>query len=139
MKLSRVRVVRTVSSERFLLQLAEGEDAAAVDLHYLRDGSVAGTVFLSEDGGITEDRVPELLQYLDEALLPEVSLDEHNLSFTVVQGRVLGDFRRERNASLRIDSPLLTQGLGYGVPSPSDRASARSISLMRVVDNRPAR
>jgi len=42
--------------------------------------------------------VPELVQYLDEALLPEVSLDEHNLSFTVVQGRVLGDFRPERDA-----------------------------------------
>jgi hypothetical protein len=32
------------------------------------------------------------LQYLDEALLPEVSLDEHNLTFTVLQGRILGDF-----------------------------------------------
>jgi hypothetical protein len=80
------------------LQLTEGEDAAAVDLHYLPDGSVAVTVFLFEDGGITEDRVPEWLQYLDEALLPEVSLDEHNLSFTVVQGRVLGDFRPDRDA-----------------------------------------
>jgi hypothetical protein len=68
-------------------------------LHFLRDGSVAGTVFLFEDGGITDDRVPDLQQYLDEALLPEVSLDEHNLSFTVVRGRVLGDFRPERDAS----------------------------------------
>jgi len=59
---------------------------------------VAPTVFLFEDGGITDDWVPELLQYLDEALLPEVSLDEHNLSFTVVQGRVLGDFRPEQDA-----------------------------------------
>jgi len=78
--------------------LPDGEDVSAVDLHYLRDGSVAATVFLFEDGEITEDRVPELLQYLDEALLPEVSLDEHNLSLTVVQGRVLGDFRPDRDA-----------------------------------------
>jgi hypothetical protein len=67
-------------------------------LHYLPADSVAATVFLFEDGGITEDRVPELLQYLDEALLPEVSVSEHNLSFTVVQGRVLGDFRPELQA-----------------------------------------
>jgi hypothetical protein len=91
-------VLPTVSSERFLLQLTKGEDAAAVNLHYLRDGSVAATVFLFDYGGITEDRVPELLQYLDEAVRPEVSLDAHNLSFTVVQGRVLGDFRPDPDA-----------------------------------------
>jgi hypothetical protein len=86
---------------RFLLQLTEGEDAAAVDLPYLRDGSVAGTVFLFEGGGITDDRAPELLQYIDRALLPEVSLDEHNLSFTVVRGRVLGDYRPKPEAVRR--------------------------------------
>lgn len=99
MKLSLIRVLRTLSSERFLLQLQEGEDAAAVDLHYLRDGSVAATVFLFEDGGLTDDMIPDVLQYIDESLLPEVSLDQHNLSFTVVRGRVLGDFRPERDAS----------------------------------------
>jgi hypothetical protein len=105
MKLSMIRVVRTVSSERFLLQLTEGEDAAAVDLHYLREGSVAATVFLFEDGGITEDRAPELLQYIDEALLPEVSLDEHNF-FTVVQGRALGDFRPDRDRARKTGRSL---------------------------------
>jgi hypothetical protein len=35
-----------------LLQLTEGEDAAAVGLHYLRDGSVAATVLLFEDRGM---------------------------------------------------------------------------------------
>ena len=97
MRLSLIRVLRTLSSERLLLQLKEGEDAAAVDLHYLRDGSVAATVFLFEDGGITDDLIPDVLQYIDEMLLPEVSLDEHNLSFTVVRGRVLGDFRPEQD------------------------------------------
>jgi hypothetical protein len=73
--------------------------AAFADRDYSHVGSAAGTAFLFEDGGIADDRVPEFLQCFDEALLPEASLDEHNLSFTVVRGRVLGDFRPERDAS----------------------------------------
>ncbi len=90
-----IRLLRTVSSERFVLQTAQGQDAAAVDLHYARDGRVAGTVFVFDDGGITDEMIPDLLQYLDEVLLPDVSLDEQNLSFTVVRGRVIGDFTPE--------------------------------------------
>jgi hypothetical protein len=97
-ELSLIRVLRTVSSERFVLQVRQGQDAAAVDLHYLRDGSVAGTLFLFDDGGIADDGVADLLQYIDQVLLPDVSLDEHSLSFTVVRGRVLGDFKPEQAA-----------------------------------------
>ena len=101
MELSVVRTLRTVSSERFLLQRKRGEDAGAIDLHYLRDGSVAGTVFLFEDSGLTDDLIPELLRYIDEVLLPDVSWDEFNLSFTVVRGRVVGDFKPETESSGR--------------------------------------
>ena len=97
MRPSVIRVLRTVSSERFLLQVKEGQDAAAIDLHYLRDGSVSGTIFLFEDGGIQDHMIHDLLQYIDEALLPEVSLDEHNLAFTVVRGQVVGDFQAEKD------------------------------------------
>ena len=80
-----------------MVQLQEGQDAAAIDLHYLRDGSVAGTLFLFDDGGIDDQVVPDLLQHIDEVLLPDVSLDEHNLAFTVVRGRVIGDFKPEQD------------------------------------------
>ncbi len=99
-----IRVLRTMSSERILLQREDGQDCAAVDLHYLRDGSVAGTVFLFEDGGVTDEMAPALLQFIDEALLPEVSLDECNLSFTVVRGHVVGDFQRDRGGDAAADT-----------------------------------
>ncbi len=47
------RTLRTTSSERFLAQ-REGRDAAAVDLHYLANGTVAGTVILLKDAGWKE-------------------------------------------------------------------------------------
>jgi hypothetical protein len=42
------RTLRTASSERFLAQ-REGKDVAAVDLHYLASGTVAGTVILLKE------------------------------------------------------------------------------------------
>lgn len=92
MKVNFIRTLRTPYSERFLIQLTEGEDSAAIDLHYLKDGSVAGTLFLFEGGGITENMAPDLLRHIDTVLLPDVSFEEHNLSFTVVHGRVIGNF-----------------------------------------------
>lgn len=88
-----VRTLRTSTSERFLLQKNEGQDSAAVDLHYLDDGHVAGTVFLFEHAGIKDAEVPEFLRYIDEVLLPSVSLEERTLTFTVVRGHVVGEFR----------------------------------------------
>ena len=43
-----VRVLRTPYSERFVLQ-RENKDAVGVDLHYLTDGTVAGTVSVFHD------------------------------------------------------------------------------------------
>ena len=87
-----IRILRTSSSERYLVQTAAGHDAAALDIHYLADGRVAGTLCLFEGSGIKESEVPDLLQQIDEALLPDVSFKDHNLSFTVVVGNVLGNF-----------------------------------------------
>lgn len=39
------RTLRTSSSERFLAT-RDGKDVAAVDLHYLANGTVSGTVVL---------------------------------------------------------------------------------------------
>lgn len=85
------RTLRTGSSERFLAE-REGLDAAAVDLHYLANGTVAGTVILLREAGWKEEEVPRLLQSLDEEMLPDVDLATGTLSYTVVMGEVLGNY-----------------------------------------------
>ena len=91
-----VRLLRTASSERFLVQTAAGQDAAALDIHYLADSRVAGTLCLFDDSGISESQIPDVLQQIDEVLLPDVSFKDRNLSFTVVAGRVVGSFMFSR-------------------------------------------
>jgi hypothetical protein len=88
------RTLRTASSERFLAQ-REGKDVAAVDLHYLASGTVAGTVILLKDAGWKESDVPALLGSLDEDFLPDVDLDHGNLNYTVVLGEVLGNYEAQ--------------------------------------------
>ncbi len=90
------RTLRTTTSERFLAQ-REGRDAAAVDLHYLANGTVAGTVILLKDAGWNESDVPGLLGSLDEDFLPDVDLDHGNLNYTVVIGEVLGNFEAQKS------------------------------------------
>jgi hypothetical protein len=92
MEFRSTRIVRTPHSERFVLSRPEGGDFAALELHYLPEGTVAGTLILFEEAKIPDDRVPEILKRIDEELLPEVSIEERSLSFTVVVGRVLGSF-----------------------------------------------
>ena len=91
-----IRTFRTMTSERFLVQKKEGQDSAAIDLHYLADGHVAGTVFLFEHAGIEDAEVPDFLRHIDEALLPWVHLEDRTLTFTVVRGRVVGDYRPDK-------------------------------------------
>jgi len=90
------RTLRTPSSERFL-DFLEGPsgvpaEAAAVDLHYLPSGHVAGTVILLEGFGWTEEDVPALLRSLDEDFLPDVDLEKGSLSYTVVMGHVVASY-----------------------------------------------
>jgi hypothetical protein len=85
------RTLRTASSERFLAQRG-GKDVAAVDLHYLANG----TVILLKDAGWKESDVPALLGSLDEDFLPDVDLDHGNLNYTVVLGEVLGNYEAEK-------------------------------------------
>ena len=89
------RTLRTASSERFLAH-REGRDAAAVDLHYLPNGTVAGTVILLKDAGWKESDLPALLGSLDEDFLPDVDLDHGNLNYTVVIGEILGNYEAEQ-------------------------------------------
>ena len=92
------RTLRTLSSERFLGE-RNGADAVAVDLHYLADGTVAGTVILLAPSVWEESAVSALLAQLDEDLLPGVDLGSGNLQFTVVRGELLGNWEAEGPAS----------------------------------------
>lgn len=91
MTLSWKRTLRTPSSERFLAQRG-GNDVAAVDLHYLANRTVAGTVIILKDSGLDESHIQELLSSLDDEFLPDVDLSEGNLTYTVVLGEVLGNW-----------------------------------------------
>ncbi len=93
-----IRTLRTATSERFIVQARGGNDAAACDLHFLENGSVAGTVTIFEDGVFDNNQTERLLNLIDSHLLPSVSVEEGNLSFTVVVGRVVGNFTPESQA-----------------------------------------
>jgi len=91
MNLAWKRTLRTNSSERFLAT-RDGKEAAAVDLHYLANGTVNGTVILLKSAGWEDADIPALLQSLDEDFLPDVDLERGTLSYTVVVGEVLGNW-----------------------------------------------
>ena len=91
-----IRTLRTPSSERFLLQSDSESDGAALDLHYLANGNVAGTLVIFDAALQAEQMMQELLQFIDESLLPMASLNEKNLTFTVVQGKIVGQFDNEK-------------------------------------------
>jgi hypothetical protein len=88
------RTLRTISSERFLAQ-REGRDVAAVDLHYLANGTVSGTVILLKDAGWQEPDILALLSALDEDFLPDVDLAHGTLTYTVVLAEVLGNYEAQ--------------------------------------------
>jgi hypothetical protein len=90
------RTLRTSSSERFL-GVRDGTDSVAIDLHYLPDGTVAGTVTLLASAKIPDDEVPALLSTFDDDFLPGVDLATGNLTFTVIRGAVVGNFEASAN------------------------------------------
>jgi hypothetical protein len=98
MDIAFARLLRTSSSERHVLRRNDA-DFAALDLHYLPNGTVQATLVVFEGSGVEEADVPDLLTHIDEVLLPEVQLDDRNLTFTVVMGRVLGAFQAEADSA----------------------------------------
>ena len=74
-------------------------DIAALDIHYLEDGRVNATLIAFE-GMIEESEIADLLARVDEILLPDVSMDDKKLVFTVVSGRVLGAFEATQDAQV---------------------------------------
>ena len=96
MNLTWKRTLRTSSSERFLA-LHQGQDAAAADLHYLANGTIAGTVIILKNSGIKDEYIPALLSALDDEFLPDVDLSHGNLTYTVVRGEVIGNWDAEES------------------------------------------
>lgn len=66
-----------------------------MDLHYLPQGTISGTVIVLKSSGIKEEEIPLLLSSLDDEFLPDVDLSEGNLSYTVVVGELLGNWQAE--------------------------------------------
>lgn len=85
------RTLRTPSSERFLAVQA-GKEVAAIDLHHLPNGTVAGTVIVLRGQGLAESDIPGLLAAFDEDLLPDVDLKSGSLVYTVIMGDLVGTF-----------------------------------------------
>ena len=92
MQIRFTRVLRTASSERYLLHIDGEGDDAALELHYADGGSVYGTLIVLDKQYAPKDVVAEILEQIDRFLLPSASLDEGNLQFTVVRGTVIGSF-----------------------------------------------
>ncbi|MBI1247085.1 hypothetical protein GC197_04480 [bacterium] len=87
-----IRIFRTSSSERFLLQDDKNEELGMLDLHFLADSTVAGNLFLVQSKVTDETGIRQLLELIDVQLVPAASMDEANLSFTVTQGELIGTF-----------------------------------------------
>ena len=58
---------------------------------YLPNNGVAATACVL-DSGVGDDQITNLIEQIDEVLLPEVSRAERNLHFTVVRSHAIGDF-----------------------------------------------
>jgi hypothetical protein len=89
------RTLRTPTSER-LLGVLDDRDAIAVDLHFLPDGSAAGTVTVVDGCGIGRDAIPALLERIDDDFLPGIDLDEGGVVFTVVWAMSAESFESAR-------------------------------------------
>ena len=85
-----VRAFRTASSERFLALQGEN-DVAAIDLHFLTNGQVAGTVVVLSDA-IADSDMADLLRCIDDDLLPGASMESGSVSFAVVRGKFIGNY-----------------------------------------------
>ena len=88
-----VRVVRTASSERYLIQENSNAetDIAAVDIHFI-DNIVTATLLLLDEKYFVQELVDALIEKIDSTLLPMACLNDGDLSFTVVEAQVVGQF-----------------------------------------------
>lgn len=98
-----VRTVRTASSERFLVQDIENPDVdiAAIDVHYLDNQVVTATVIVLISAYSGEEFINSLIETVDIRLLPMACLNDGDLSFTVVEGQVVGQFTNKQHPAMQ--------------------------------------
>ncbi len=89
-----IRTLRTPHSERYLIRTPDTE-TAALDIHFRPRGGADATLVIFEQAQLPEEAIPALLTAIDEVILPDMTLAEKDISFTVVIGRVLGAFSPE--------------------------------------------
>ncbi len=94
------RTLRTASSERFLAQRG-GDDVAAVDLHYLANGTIAGTVIILKGSGLDESNIQPLLSGLEDEPLPDLDL-EHTSPTPLSSAKCWGIGRRRKAKPLAL-------------------------------------
>lgn len=87
-----VRLLRTAASERYVLEDDHGTDLGLIDIHFLDDQKVVATLFLMDPQAEAIKDVQPILDEIDLELLPTASVDESNLSFTVIRGSLVGTF-----------------------------------------------
>jgi hypothetical protein len=61
-------------------------------LHYLTNGSVQALLILYEDATRPTEDIGAILKHIDDVLLPEVSLDDLKLLYSVFTGRAAGAY-----------------------------------------------
>ena len=88
------RTVRTRASEQFLIHDAVGVDIAVADIHYADSGSVSVTLTMFDIDGSDTAGAQQLVELIDRKLLPMVSLDDKNLVFNVLSGKLIGVFEK---------------------------------------------
>ena len=93
-----VRLLRTAASERYVLEDDQGTDLGLIDIHFLDDQKVVATLFLMDPQAEAITDVQPILDEIDLELLPTASVDESNLSFTVIRGTLVGTFSSDGSA-----------------------------------------
>ena len=89
------RLLRTPYSERYVLHVEE-KDFAALDIHYMLSGQIAATLIILDEKMCPQSNVSELLEFIDRHLLPEASVEEGTLTFTVVYGQQAVNYVQEQ-------------------------------------------
>jgi len=95
-KLRFTRTIRTSASEQFLIHDEIGQDIAVADIHYASSGSVMVTLTMFSTKAGDKDDAQQLVELIDRQLLPMVSLNDENLVFNVLSGKLIGVFEKDK-------------------------------------------
>jgi hypothetical protein len=91
MNIEYLRAFRTSSSERFFLRYVSIE-FGCLELHYLANGTVQALLVIYDDATRPTEDIGLILKHIDDVLLPEVSLEDSKLLYSVFTGRAAGSF-----------------------------------------------